>query len=132
MNEYGHGIMCPFQRDGKGDFVNGDAVPLLKSDIGELVGIIGPTSSQPGELPWDTLRGSRLLLLKHRGMHVQMLQATAQDMAAGVIRRWEDRAIPGPVTVSPDYTTNTLRISVSFVPKGQGSAESVDFDLPFE
>lgn len=132
MDEYGHGIMCPFQRDGKGDFVNGAGVPLLKSDIGELVGIIGPTSSQPGELPWDTLRGTRLLLLKHRGMHPEMLRATAEDMAAGGIRRWEPRALPGPVYVTPDYKANTLRIQVTFVPKGRSKAESVDFDVPQE
>ena len=132
MDEYGHGILCPFQRDGKGDFTNGDSLPLLRSDIGELVGIIGPTSSQPGELPWDTLRGSRLLLMKHRGMHPEMLRATAQDMAAGAIRRWEDRARPGPVYVTPDYDKNTLHVKVTYVPKGQGGSESVDFNVPQE
>jgi len=114
--QFGRGIVCPFQRDGKGDFANTAGMRLLKSDIGELVGVIGSSPTEPGELPWDPDRGSRIRALRHRRLHLEMTRALAEQYTATPIRVYERRVRVGPVTVDRE-TENTLRIDLSFAPK---------------
>lgn len=109
----GTGLVCPFRRDGKGDFANASGVDLLKSDIGELLGLIGPTATEPGEIAWDTERGANFLALKHRGLHSEMTRALADQLASGALRRFEPRVRPGITTVVSE-NENTLRVKVSF------------------
>ena len=116
QDPYGSGIVCPFRRDGKGDFANNSGLVVLKSDVAELLGIIGPSASEPGELPWDTERGARLIVLKHRGIHKEMTRATAEQMAAGTIRRYEPRVQVGPTVVRGEGAT--LTIAVRYTPLG--------------
>jgi hypothetical protein len=120
-NPIGRGILCPFMRDGKGDFANTEGLPVLKSDIGELLGIVGPTVTQPGELPWDGGRGSRLLVLKHRGIHSEMVRAMAEHMSSGVIRSYETRVRVGQTRIVIDGTA--LRVTVSYIPLGYANVE---------
>ncbi len=132
-NEYGHGIVCPFQRDGKGDFANDGGLSLLKSDIAELIGIIGPTVQQPGELPWNTEVGSRVLMMKHRGLHAEMVRATAEQMVSAPVRMWEKRARVGPTEVVTDLEAQSLVIRFSYVPIGKRSSgrfETLEFEVP--
>ena len=123
----GTGILCPFRRDGKGDFANEEGLPLLKSDIGELLGIIGPTQNQPGELPWDGSRGSRLLILKHRHINSEMVRALAEQMASGTIRKYEPRVRVGPTNIVTDG--ETLKISVSYMPISHSDTESQNIEI---
>jgi len=118
----GHGILCPFQRDGKGDFANGSGVPLLSSDITQLLGIIGPSVTEPGEVPWRTELGTRLIGLKHRGIHQELTRSSAEHMTSGAIRRWEPRARPGPTSVRVEATK--LYVTVRFVPLGYKAEEA--------
>lgn len=114
--QFGRGIVCPFQRDGKGDFANDSGVNLLKSDIGELLGIEGPSVNSPGELPWDPDRGSRVSSLRHRKLHTEMMRALAEQYTSTPIRVYERRVRVGPVRVTAK-DERTLRIEVSFAPK---------------
>jgi hypothetical protein len=132
-NEYGHGIICPFQRDGKGDFAHADGLDLLRSDIGELIGVIGPTTQQPGELPWNTELGSRVLTMKHRGLHAEMIRATADQLVSAPVRMWEKRARARSTEVVVDENSQSLRISFSYVPIGKrstGRFETYNFEVP--
>ena len=124
---FGTGIICPFRRDNKNDFANASGLDLLKSDIAELLGLIGPSATQPGELPWDTERGTRLLTLKHRHIHSEMVRADAAQMSSGVLRKYEPRVQVGPtnITVRED---NVLMVSVSYYPLGY-SAERQTVDI---
>jgi len=124
--QFGSGIVCPFQRDGKGDFANDTGLRLLKSDIGELLGIVGPSNIEPGELPWDPDRGSRIDTLRHRGLHTEMTRALAEQYTSETIRRYENRVLVGPTKVSDENDT-TLRVDFSFAPKGvqEGELETV-------
>jgi hypothetical protein len=117
IKQFGHGIICPFQRDGKGDFANAGGTRLLSSDIGELLGIIGPSSTKPGELPWRTEVGSRLNTLKHRRLHSELVRATAEQMTSGPVRQFEDRVRTGPTTVET-RDDNTMIIRYAFTPVG--------------
>ncbi len=114
--QFGSGIICPFQRDGKGDFANGTGMRLLKSDIQELVGIVGPTPTKPGELPWDPDRGSQIGSLRHRHLHAEMTRALAEQYVAGPIRRYEKRVMMGPVRTEV-VNEKMLRVDVSVAPK---------------
>jgi len=124
--QFGRGILRPFQRDGKGDFSNESGMRLLKSDIAQLLAIRGPTLTSPGELPWDTDRGSRMDSLRHRHMHSEMVRAMAEQYAAGPIRKDEKRVDMGRVAVEIE-DDQTLRVDVSFAPKGTqfGELETV-------
>jgi len=118
VTKFGRGIICPFQRDGKGDFANDKDLPLLRSDIRELIGIIGPTPVSPGELPWNTELGSRVILMKHRNIHEEMARATAHQLITEPVRRWEKRARPGTTTVTKDDRAQILNIHFTYQPKG--------------
>lgn len=126
--QFGRGIICPFQRDGKGDFANAAGITVLRSDIEELLGIEGPSAKEPGELPWDPDRGSRLDSLRHRHLHSEMVRALAEQYTSTPLRVYERRVRPGPVRVS-QKDERTLRIEVTFAPRSAqlGELESVPF-----
>lgn len=124
VEQFGHGIVCPFQRDGKGDFANDGGTRLLSSDIGELLGIIGPTPSRPGELPWRTDVGSNLHSLRHRKLHSELIRALAEQMTAGTVRQFEKRVTPGPTTIQVQ-DDNTMQIRFSYYPVGNRQAATV-------
>lgn len=133
IDEYGHGIICPFQRDGKGDFANSNGLKLLKSDITELIGIIGPTVQQPGELPWNTDIGSRVLTMKHRTVNAEIDNATAGQMVEAAVRAWEPRARAGQTELVTDLVAQKITIKFSYIPKGRyssGNQETVNFVVP--
>lgn len=113
----GGGLLCPFRRDEKGDFANGTGLEVLKSDIGELLGLRGPTATEPGELAWDTERGTGIHGLQHRHIHSEMTRALADQHASGAIMRFEPRVRAGVVTVDTEGG-NTLLIRVSYRPLG--------------
>lgn len=115
--QFGRGIICPFQRDGKSDFANDSGRRLLSSDIGELLGILGPTPTKPGEIPWRTELGSRLHALRHRKLHSEMIKATAEQMTSGPVRMWEPRVRPGTTTIETEGE-NTMKIRFSYIPIG--------------
>ena len=110
----GNGVLCPFRRDGKGDFANGSGLELLKSDVGTLLGLVGSSATEPGELPWDPDRGSRLPMLKHRHLHSEMTRALADQLTSGVLRTYEPRVRPGRVRVTTEGG-NTLRCMSNIV-----------------
>lgn len=85
------GITTPFRRDGSNDFANGTGLEVIKSDVLQLISIIGPNSNFAGEMPWDMERGSRLIELKHRSGTQAMAQATAAYMVSGVIGKFDKR-----------------------------------------
>ena len=124
--QFGSGIVCPFQRDGKGDFANDTGLRLLRSDVTELIGIIGSSAQDPGELPWDPDRGSRIRSLRHRHLHSEMTRALAEQYVATPIRVYERRVRMGPVRVTTAEDSK-LRVDVSFAPKSSqvGELETV-------
>ena len=129
-DEFGCGIVCPFQRDGKGDFANDCGLPLLKSDIGELIGIMGPTTFQPGELPWNMDIGSRVFQMRHRGMNVEMTRATAADFVESPVRVFEPRARPINTEVVIDFNRSVLTIKFNYAPIGTSKRETLSFTPP--
>ncbi len=128
-DKFGRGIICPFQRDGKGDFANASGKTVLGSDITELLGIIGPDRGSPGELPWDMDRGSRLMNLKHRKIYDEMTTAMARQYTGECLRKYEDRVIPGPVSTEPGDGETSLKVLVSIVIPGWAASQQDRVDL---
>lgn len=126
----GIGVVTPFQRDQKADVANAGGVAALRSDIGELLGIIGPTPSSPGELPWRMELGSNLHTLRHRKMHSELVRATAEQMVVAAIRTWEPRALITSTAITSDAATGELRLRVSFTVLGVQPQQSVDLEVP--
>lgn len=112
----GRGIICPFRRDGKGDFANADGLDVLRSDVGELLGIQCATATEPGELSWDMDRGANFTPLKHRHLHSDMVDALADQSASGSLMKWEPRARLLRVGVTRDE--NTLSCHITYQPLG--------------
>lgn len=125
LDPIGAGIVCPFRRDGKGDFANSSGLPLLKSDVGELLGLVGPSSTEPGELPWDTARGSQLPLLRHRQMNSELVRALADQLATGVLRLYEPRVRPGRISVEA-ADDNTLSVRIEYRPLAYARSDAND------
>lgn len=132
VEPYGRGIVRPFQRDGKGDFANDAGTRILSSNIGELIGIIGPTATTPGEVPWRTDLGGNLHTLRHRRMHNELIRATAEAMTAGVVRRWEPRVRVGPSSVDEVAETGELKVRFSYRPIGVQSAPPIVVETTIE
>ena len=124
---FGNGIVTPFQRDGRGDFAHDSGLTLLRADLRELLGILGPDGEEPGELPWNMSCGARLANLKHRGMHRDMVRALAENMTAGSVRRWYGQhARCGAVdTVAEDRPEGgVLSVAFTYYPTGLGQSEA--------
>jgi hypothetical protein len=124
---FGHGLVCPFQRDGRGDFAHDGGLTLLRSDLRELLGILGPEGAQPGELPWRMDLGSRLVALKHRGMHRDMIRALAEGMTAGSVRRWYSEWVRvGSTRITSETTSDggTLTVDFTYYPTGLGQSDA--------
>jgi phage baseplate assembly protein W len=118
LDPYGSGIVCPFQRDAKGDFAHDGGLRVLRSDISELIGILGPTATQPGELAWRADLGTNLHSLRHRKLHSELVRATAEAMIGGALRTFEDRVRVGPTRVSTSASTSTLTVRQTVTPLG--------------
>lgn len=126
---FGHGIICPFQRDGKGDFAHAGGGRLLTSDIGELLGIIGPVGVRGGEVPWRMEMGSNLQSLRHRRTHSELVRATAEAMTAGVIKKYEPRVRAGASTAEPGDDGQSIQVRLSYQPVGSQQS-AVFYELP--
>lgn len=72
------GIVLPFRRGPGGDFATATGVELVLSNVRQILDMHAQSpSGGQGDLEWDTARGSRLHLLRHR-----MITSTTRELAA--------------------------------------------------
>lgn len=112
----GYGLLMPFARDGRNDFVAGGVVDLVRSNVRM---ILGTRSRAPnatgGDLPWRTDFGSLLHLLRHRPNTVTT-QEIARVYVVRALQRWEHRVRVTKVTLSSDGARKlTVRVRYSVV-----------------
>lgn len=134
-DEFGQGLIFPFQRDGHGDFRNAAGIDLLANDLAHLLGIQGPTADGGGELPWNMELGSRLTALKHRFAFSEVMSAEAKMMTSEVVRRWERRVRVGDAVVTAqDAGGGALAryVEVTFSPVGRRSGTVERLVLPLK
>lgn len=133
-DEFGTGLIFPFQRDGQGDFRSASGLPLVENDLKHLLGIQGPSADSPGELPWDGDVGSRLTKLKHRFAYSEVVDAEARLMTSEVVRRYERRVRVGPARVrAVEAPTGVQRsVEVNWSPVGRRNGTVERLVLPLE
>lgn len=120
----GFGIVTPFQRDAKNDFANDGGAELLRSCVGQILGVKcdGPTTS--GELLWRTEFGSLLHQIRQRNNSVQ-LRELARAYIQDAIARWEPRIqITRVVPIANPFKKNQIALLVAFIPIERATANS--------
>ncbi len=88
----GRGIVRPFRRDQKNDFVNATEEALVKSAVGQVLGTRGSNERIVGELPWNTEFGSLIEILRHMN-NDDALQELGRLFVVEALQRWEPRVL---------------------------------------
>src|SRR5215467_5566455 len=94
----GFGLLRPFQRDGRADFVAAGGEAVIRSAVGQILGTIGASDITPGEVPWRTDFGSLLYRLRHQ-KNDSILQELARVYVVDALKRWEPRIVVTAVTL---------------------------------
>lgn len=111
------GLVFPFQRDGRGDFVTSDVITeLIESSMAQILGTQGAGPRTQGELPWRTNFGSGLHRLRFANNDEALLDI-AKYFVVEAVSRFEPRADLAAARIEPT-TVNTyndgLRISLDY------------------
>ena len=109
----GSGVVAPFQRDGKGDFANATGVPLIKSNIGQILGTIALGPRTLGEIPWRPEFGSLLQLLRFMNNDA-ILRELASQYVVDAIELWEPRVLVKDVKVESKVEQYLLEITIRY------------------
>ncbi len=124
----GFGLVRPFRRDGRSDFVAQSGADLVRACIGQILGTLcsNDAGTTQGELPWRTDFGSLLALLRHRNFGDPATQQLARVYVAQAITRWEPRVRVKRVSVSSDTAPGgglslVIRLSYEILAGGAGN-----------
>jgi phage baseplate assembly protein W len=113
----GRGLIRPFQRDGKGDFVNASDATLVEAAIIQILVTRASSAVAEGEIPWRTEFGSWTYMLRHSG-NDEILAELARRYVADAIRRWLPRVTVQRATIERqknEQDDDVLFILVPFV-----------------
>ncbi len=110
----GFGLLRPFQRDGRSDFVADGGERLVRSAVAQILGTIGASELAPGELPWSEL-GSQLYRLRHQ-KNEHVLQELARVYVVDALKRWEPRVVVTATHVTRERLdgVNVLAIRIRY------------------
>lgn len=111
----GFGLVRPFRRDGRADFLAAGGEPVIRSAVGQVLGTIGASDVTPGEIPWRTEFGSLLHRLRHQ-KNDSVLQELARVYVVDALKRWEPRIVVTAVTVGREQQDgdNVLAIRIRY------------------
>ena len=118
-NPLGCGIVRPFRRTARGDFANDCGEILVRSDLGQLLGIV------LGEVPWRTGLGTRIYQLRHRA-NTQALGELARVEIEEAIRKYEPRVALLDVSADPIQVGTENRIELRIRYRIGGTQERED------
>lgn len=62
---FGRGLVRPFRRDARSDFLSSEDVALIRANVGQILGTRARGNGLQGEVRWDGRIGSKLHLLRH-------------------------------------------------------------------
>ncbi len=112
LDPLGNGIVCPFRFTSKQDFVSASGKVLVRSDVGELVGI------EKGEIFWRPDLGTPVSRLRHRA-NTQAIADLARVDVARALARYEPRVrlrsvtSPMPAAGSPSKRELSINYEVN-------------------
>ena len=87
MKQSVRNVIAPFRRDRKRDFASDDGAKLLKSKVLQALMTRGTTPRSSGELPWRTVFGSGLDLLRHQ-RNDDVLTELATVYVKDTLKKW--------------------------------------------
>lgn len=118
--QLGFGLIRPFRRDQKNDFANAGGVDLVKSCVGQILGMQGAAPENPllqGELDWDPTRGSLIYLLRHKTNDLVLTQL-GRVYVVNTLKAFEPRVRVTSVNISkqpgPDGPDQILLIDLTY------------------
>lgn len=121
----GNGLVRPFRRERRIDWVSANDDRLLSSSIGQILGTQADGPNSSGELPWRTQFGSLLNSLRHKNNNAG-LRAEARMHVVQALNRWEPRIVLRRLEVKTTNTDsgkrNKLDITVKFGRADENSA----------
>ncbi len=121
VNQLGQGIVAPFRRDGKGDFLSANDGSLIKSSVLVILGTLGASDFTFGEVPWRTELGSLLPTLRHRNNDA-VLRGLADAFVVRALQSQEPRlSVASTEILSED---NKLRLKARFQVRGTDVPEN--------
>lgn len=117
------GLLHPFQRDRRSDFVSGTGDALIRATVAQILGTACASEFTPGEIPWRTDLGSLLGLLRHR-RNDAVLQELARVYVVDALKRWEPRirVTSVQITRERDRSENVLAIRLRYGIAASGMA----------
>ena len=86
----GCGIVAPFQRDGKGDFLNGCAEVLVRASVERILGVLAMSDTTHGDLEWMPEFGSLMDRIRHSNA-TEGVEDLARYYVVDALRIWEPR-----------------------------------------
>lgn len=109
----GFGLVHPFRRDHRNDFVAAGDAQLVRASIAQILGTLGGGDDGAGELPWRTEFGSQLYLLRHQ-KNDAVLSELARVYIVDALARWEPRVVvrSAKVTREANVLTSYLRYDI--------------------
>jgi phage baseplate assembly protein W len=109
------GLLHPFQRDRRSDFVSGSGEALIRSAVAQVLGTMAATEFTPGEIPWRTEFGSGLHLLRNK-RNDALLQELARIHVVDALKRWEPRIRVTSIQITREYDRgeNVLAIRLRY------------------
>ncbi len=81
------GVITPFRRDQKNDFVNGGGKALLRSHLQQILGVRAGNEVIQGEYRWRSDFGSLLELIRHRTNN-PITRELARSYVISAVGRW--------------------------------------------
>lgn len=113
----GRGLIRPFRRDPKADFVNAEGEAVVRACLGQILGMQGSSDFVQGELEWAPERGALLYLLRHQNNDI-VLRELGRVYVLQAIARFEPRVQVKSTDVfrmrSPDGNESTLVIKLVY------------------
>lgn len=101
----GFGLLTPFRRDQKADFAAGGGAALVKSCVGQVLGMdASDDAGNAGELPWRPELGSWLYKLTFANVDDEVTEHIAKVYVAEALQRWEPRVVLKSATLSRKKT----------------------------
>jgi phage baseplate assembly protein W len=118
--ETGRGLLAPLKREA-GDFASGEKVPLLSSNIRQVIGVKAATPDGRflGEYPWRGDFGAQVARFRHTSLDAGTRDDLARIYVVDALAAWEPRArvsLERTVVQQVDVGGRITKISVRFIP----------------
>lgn len=110
----GAGLVVPFRRDGKDDFVNSVGIDMIQSSLTIILGTLcaGPTND--GEVPYNQQLGTLMSLLRHRNVQDSTTKVLATHYVLDAITRNEPRIKVKSMEFEPKPDTKRIILRLKY------------------